>query len=63
VITKGTNGMNCIVGCFQNIFDDPPSIGPVKRSRFYQNSNLRYPFYWRKRSDILWNAISKENRE
>ena len=57
--------MECIVGCDQSVFDNPPKIGSiitVKHNSLYNNGTLRHPFYWRERSDTKWNDISQESK-
>ena len=60
------NGKECIARCFQNVIDNPPSIGSiisVKHNSIFNNGTLRNAFYWRERPDIKWNSsINQSHR-
>lgn len=55
------NGGHCVVRCFQDVLDDPPSIGSiitVKHSGCYSTGILKQPVFWRERSDVVWKESS-----
>ena len=61
-----TNGLESVIGCYQQIIEDPPPIGSVltvKHFGYYQNGILRHPFYWRIRYDLSWQDISNYNKK
>src|SRR5690349_18970288 len=57
--------MECIVGCFQQVLEDPPPMGSVitvKHNGAFQNGTLRHPFFWRLKEGVHWHELSKETR-
>jgi hypothetical protein len=60
-----TDGIELVVACTESVLTNPPPVGSVitvKHSGFYKNGTMRHPFYWRVRTNILWNHISQETR-
>src|SRR5689334_20460676 len=52
-----------MVGCSQNVLDNPPSIGSVitvKHIGHLQNGVMRHVFYWRERKDIPSNLFPQK---
>lgn len=54
------NGVKCAIPCFLQVRENPPAVGSVvtvKHTGYYSTGTLKFPYFWRARTDMTWEQV------